>query len=300
MQTETTLIIDSPTPREKALAALARLYKLQSGCGALVNSGLFKRLAGGRKANLWADVEGGRALVPIQDFIGRSMFFAGDLDRKITTIIDQYVSPGDVALDIGANLGLVALKLGSAVGSEGAVHAFEPNPKMLNYLNVTLKENQPHSVTVHPIALGAENTQLTLRVPLGDNAGLASFVNVNEDFSDYQVQVPVRRLTDYLNENSINRLDFIKIDVEGFEADVFRGGMEALKTLRPKAVVFEENNYKQGDGLSDQMQLLRELDYKLYALPRTFFRIKLTPVENVATDGARDFVALRPDYAAKL
>lgn len=141
------------------------LYPLKSGCGTITNSKLFSKLAGSRSVNLWAVVKGGHAIVPSLDLVGRSMFFAGDLDPKVSWAIDRFVKNGDVALDIGANLGLMTLRLAKRVGASGTVHAFEPNPIMLQYLDATLARNKYVQIKLHRVALGSEATTLSLIVP---------------------------------------------------------------------------------------------------------------------------------------
>lgn len=79
----------APTLRERATAMMTRRYPLASGCGALAMSAPVRALAGTRQADLWAPVVGGEALVPIDDLVGRAMWFVGDLDPKVSWIVDQ-------------------------------------------------------------------------------------------------------------------------------------------------------------------------------------------------------------------
>lgn len=102
--------------RAETVARITRLYPFLSGCGTFANHPLLNAAAGRPKGDAWAKVEGGELSVSLDDYVGRSAFFIGDLDRKVSAIIDRFVRPGDMVLDIGANIGFVSLRLAKRVG----------------------------------------------------------------------------------------------------------------------------------------------------------------------------------------
>ena len=277
--------------REQFAASLMHLYPLKSGCGTIVNSKLFATLAGTRNVDLWAQVEGGVALVPSLDLVGRSMFFAGDLDPKVSWVVDRYVNAGDVALDIGANLGLVTLRLAKRVGPSGSVHAFEPNPAILRYLEATLQRNSTAPVTLHRTALGATASALSLIVPKA-NAGAASFISVGRREVDRHIEVLVARLDDFIDESKISHVDFIKMDVEGFEAEVLKGAGNTLSKIRPRVILLEENSGIDGPELPEALKILLDQGYSLFGLPKRLTSVEMLPLDRVRNTGAHDFVAL--------
>jgi FkbM family methyltransferase len=264
-----------PTIRESLVANLTRLYPLYSGCGTFANKPFIQKLAGTSNERVWSRVPGGEVLAPLDDYIGRAAFYVGDLDRKITWICAQIVRPGDTVLDIGANLGMVTLWLSTLVGKSGKVHAFEPNPELQKMVEQVLEHNQVSNACMHPVALGAEPGSLELRIPRV-NAGAASLIR-NKDMSDCQViEVPVRPLSEIVAEEGITSIRLIKIDVEGFEAEVFQGGKEVLAKIRPEAILFELNERIEG-SIRDQpvMKILRDFGYKFFCIPRCLFRMHL-------------------------
>jgi len=254
---------------------LTRLYPFYSGCGTFANKSLIHKIAGESSENVWCCVSGGEILARLDDYVGRSAFYVGDLDRKITWICAQIVKSGDTVLDIGANIGLVTLWLARLVGKNGKVHAFEPNPELQNTLEKVLERNRLSNVRLHQIALGSEQAELELRIPRF-NAGGASLVR-NKTLVDCAVHyVPVRCLSDIVAEEKIKSIRLMKIDVEGFEMEVMRGATEALRVIRPEAVLFESNERLKGP-VSEQpvIKLLREFGYGFFSIPKCLLRMRL-------------------------
>ncbi|WP_204840041.1 FkbM family methyltransferase [Cereibacter ovatus] len=116
---------------------------------------------------VWADIRGIRCPVPLNDLVGRSMYLMGDLDPKLTWVIDRVLSPGDTALDAGANLGLMTALIASRVGEHGRVLAFEPSPLMQERLRRMKAANPGIPVELFPVALGRAQGESELRVPPG-------------------------------------------------------------------------------------------------------------------------------------
>ena len=81
-----------PSLRQSLVASLSRRYPLYSGCGLIANSAALRRLAGESHESVWSKVPGGEVLASLDDYVGRSAFYVGELDRKITWICRQVVA----------------------------------------------------------------------------------------------------------------------------------------------------------------------------------------------------------------
>jgi FkbM family methyltransferase len=217
---------------------------------------------------VWAKSPGGDLRVSLDDYVGRAVFFFGDLDPKITWIIERLVRPGDWVLDVGANIGLLTLWMSKLVGPHGRVHAFEPNPVLCRFLENTFTHNQVLNVKLHSIGLGASEGQMDLHVPRG-NFGGASLVRRTGDAAEVYT-VPVRKLDDVLLQEPVSRIALIKLDVEGFELEVLRGARQVVQKLRPEAILFEANEKASHQGLiiSPVMEFLHDCDYEFLMIPR--------------------------------
>jgi FkbM family methyltransferase len=174
---------------------------------------------------------------------------------------------------------LVTLLLSKLVGENGQVHAFEPNPQLQQTLEKTFRHNQISNVCLHPVALGSEASQMTLRVPQG-NAGAASLIRSAKRNNCDVFEVPIKTLSQVVAQEKIKSIRLIKIDVEGFEAEVFKGGQDILEFIRPGAILFELNE-KSNQPVSERpvIKILHEAGYGFFSIPKCIFRMRLERFE---------------------
>ena len=165
-----------------------------------------------------------------------------------------------VTLDVGANLGLYTLV---AARYSGQVHAFEPYPPVLARLRHTLESNQVPNVTVHPVGLGATAADLPFAAPPDDNLGLGSFEHAIGGAGDQRLKVVAGDT--YLREAGVAHVDFIKMDIEGFEKPALAGLRQTLQRDRP-IVLLEVSTNPGEPGLFASAEDLRAAFPEGYAL----------------------------------
>lgn len=172
-------------------------------------------------------------------------------------IIERVVRRGDVAIDIGANIGLHLVLLSHLVGPEGLVSAFEPNPDLQHTLQRTA--STAGNVRLYPVALSDRDTDANLFVPADHS--MASLENWSKrQRAQRSVPCHLRRLDDLLASGP--RPHFIKCDVEGAELQVFRGAERILNVPDAPVVLFEANPYAtRAFGITqwDAMRFLEQL-----------------------------------------
>jgi FkbM family methyltransferase len=143
--------------------------------------------------------------------------------------------PGDVALDVGGCWGETALWLAHEVGPGGRVHTFEPSPQNLLLLADNLERNLPFvpRIAVHAAPLAAEPG---VEVLMDDAiAAGATTHSVGEDTGGRTTVPMLTESIDHLVAGgALERVDFIKVDVEGAELEVLRGASHTLRTQRPR------------------------------------------------------------------
>jgi FkbM family methyltransferase len=207
-----------------------------------------------------------------RNHIDWATLFYGDFEPEITRLIRGCLAPGSIFVDIGANIGCHTLTAASLVGELGQVFAFEPNPPIRELLENNLRLNQlERRVSVYACGLGSTPTRLSLRVPTPgsleeSNMGLASFVALETPHD--LIEVEVNRLDDVLPPENLSRCDLIKMDVQGYEAQVLAGMQQMLATHHP-IVVFEYENWAwqmAGADLIEVATYLRDLEYSLHQI----------------------------------
>ena len=203
---------------------------------------------------LLCQVLGDLKLVVIGDDIGFSphMIFEGYWEYWLTRHFAEVIRPGDTVLDIGANLGYYTLLAADLVGSAGQVVAIEPNPEVFRRLSASISVNGFAPLTsARNVALASAGETGTRRffVPHGEPKN-GRFVDSHEDEA---VLAAHGALTDVmvgsLNPDDFQRVDFIKIDVEGAELAVLDHLRPILEKFRPKVVC--EVNFARGYGWDD-------------------------------------------------
>ena len=260
------------------------MYPLQSGLGTIANSKIFKFLDGNRAGDILADCGSYSLVVPQDDYVGRSIKYFGDLDRKVTWLVQKVLQPGDTAIDIGANLGLMSFKMLERVGTSGKVIAFEPQSRMIGYLQQSINHNGIENLYLQKMGLADKIDRLRLSIP-EHNAGAASFSSeTGRRFED----VPVTTLDEFSRGHNLNDVRLIKIDVEGFEPQVFSGGKEFFAKVKPDVIVFEEN--RDTKYTPESISIIEAYGYDVFSLPKTWFSVALHPYEDGSQ--AHDFVAI--------
>ena len=145
----------------------------------------------------------------------------------------------EVVLDIGANAGWYALHFAQRLAPNGVVHAFEPVPSTYARLarNVALNGLE-EVVKTHNIGVGDEERTVSFFVPQFSGSGAASMRNLHPDETCEQVTARIETLDGRFQSIGRNRLDLIKVDVEGAELSVINGGLATIS--RHKPMIFME------------------------------------------------------------
>jgi FkbM family methyltransferase len=166
-------------------------------------------------------------------YVGRSFAEYGEYSEGEVDLFRQCLRPGDVALDIGANLGAHTLPLAKLVGPGGAVHAFEPQRILFQILCGDVALNELGNVRALPFALG--RVPGSTKVPALDYRGVNNFGGIPLGVAHGEDVTVVT-----LDQLGLARVCLIKIDVEGMELDVLTGARATLARCRP--MLYVEND----------------------------------------------------------
>merc|ERR1712000_220681 len=178
-------------------------------------------------------------------------------------IYSQEIKRGDVVLDIGANIGAMAMVFSAITGPKGLVLAFEAEYQ--NYIHLCTNIGLQERYNIHPRfeAVGKASGRLAVQKMPPDrvlNFGGHSLLNpnivkpsgsVSDTDRDY-IEVPVVAIDDL----KLDRVDFCKLDIQGMEMDVLEGARKTLEKFHPK--IYMENELRPG-----QTDIYREFLHKL-------------------------------------
>ena len=161
---------------------------------------------------------------------------------------------GDIVFDIGAYVGDTALWFSKAVGPQGKVYAFEPEPSNFEKLKANLERNKVTNVIPLHLALSENEGEMQIASGGGGSA-------ITETAGDTSVKVTT--IDRFVEANKLPRVDFIKMDVEGYELNVLIGASETIQKFKPKLAICA---YHKGDDLITLPQFIRSLvpSYNFY------------------------------------
>ncbi len=174
--------------------------------------------------------------------------------------IDQYriagiVEPGEgnVVIDAGAFNGETALWFSGQVGASGKVFAFEPFPENFAILAENLKSNNTENILPAAVGLGAANSRVSMM-------GIAAGAVVVDD-ADGDIELV--KLDTYVATNAIDRVDFIKMDIEGSELAALKGAAGVIRKWRPALAI---SAYHRKDDLIELPRFIHSLvaEYRFY------------------------------------
>ncbi|GAB2664826.1 FkbM family methyltransferase [Kribbella swartbergensis] len=213
----------------------------------------------------WADSsvrvrrQGLRLDLDLRDNLQAVLYYAGRYEPAVRRFLVSELRQGDVVLDVGANIGLHALTAANRLRELGGgrVIAFEPAADCLAKLR-TAADHNDLQVEVVPAALGERQYYAELRADSRYDEADAGVRSLYGDGAVVQ-EVPVIRLDDWVREHGLQRLDVVKLDIEGSEVSALSGAAHTLTRLRPRAVLVED---KRSESSARLHAVLDELGYR--------------------------------------
>ncbi len=214
------------------------------------------RLLRGNGFNQLAEVAEGYLLYNVNDhYTGRAIARYGEYCAEEMASLAPICRPGDVVIDVGANIGAHTVAFARLVGPQGCVIAFEPQRLVFQVLCANVALNSLTNVDCHWAAVGERAA--AIKVPELDVAQHGDFAGVS--LQGVREGMPVRQIA--LDEFvAPEGLRLIKIDVEGMEAEVLRGARGLIARMRP--VLYVEND--RPDRSEALMRLIDSFGYAMH------------------------------------
>jgi FkbM family methyltransferase len=261
-----------------ATSVLARHWPFANGSGRILDKfGTRIDLGSGKRIVQTSD--GFSMHVYADDLIGRHLLLSGKFDRSIIQVLLDLAEPGDTLLDIGANIGYYSAVFLSRVENSKAI-CFEPQPGIVDLLETNVGQFGSRAA-VHQVGLADRNGELRFHIDQGNRA--ASRIS-----SDGETSIPVCDAREVFA--GLERVDLMKIDVEGFEEPIFRAVESELARLKPRAILFEDQTAAAApEGALGS--ILTRAGYRVRGIDKRLLKTRLVPVFSAKECRFNDYLA---------
>jgi FkbM family methyltransferase len=219
---------------------------------------LFLRLVRGRR--VVRRVEGMTFDLDLGEMIDVGLFLQ-QYERDVVAVVERVTEPGWTVLDIGANIGAHTLRLSRLVGTTGRVFAFEPMDYAFSKLSRNLLLNEAGNTRAFKLALSDHNAAAC---PVDFRSSWATSGERRRETSS----VDLRKLDDWFLEHRLSRLDLIKLDVDGHEWQVLKGGLMSIERYRP-ILLIEAGAWHFASRETNPLELLASLGYRFWETTNT-------------------------------
>ncbi|MDP3900892.1 MAG: FkbM family methyltransferase [bacterium] len=231
------------------------------------------------------EVNGNTMLLDFKDKgISRELLYAGIREARATGFLQTLLSPGEVCLDIGSNIGYYALLEARLVGERGKVFCIEPSISNIEVLQKNIEANGYDNIETLRAAAGAENTKG--KINLSQSSNRHSFLKADLDFSGETEEVDIVTVDSFLVGKSSPT--FIRMDVEGYETEIIRGMKETLAAGKPLKLFIEFHCPLLPDAGRELLETLKKEGFSIRAMLKEHF--SMLTVEPGAFIALHDFL----------
>ena len=248
-----------------AMAGISRNAPFEKGRWR-IGSLAYRLIDGGASSGVQSAVQtrhGFAMNLDLAQFVDRTIFCTGEWEPLETALISEILRPGDVFVDVGANIGYFTLLASRRVGASGRVIAVEANPRTFKLLDANVRLNSCTNVDLHHVAAGESAGFATM---FEREAGNAGGDQVDFATNDTPGAIPVERLDELLGAQPVR---LIKLDIEGAEAKALSGATGLLERADAPDLVFEFTPKflaGMGDDPRALIGLLETLGYRLQTI----------------------------------
>ena len=179
----------------------------------------------------------------LSEHMQRRIFWTGYYNRRLIVLFDHLLRPGMTVIDVGANIGEISITTAKRVGRTGHVIAFEPVDTIADQLQTNAARNHLNQITVVRAGLSdapADNVPVYASCgqddPDDENGGLGTLFGGKNGVSELQ-RIHITTLDIWVNAHQIDRIDLVKIDIEGAELPCLKGGERTLRQFRPVLII---------------------------------------------------------------
>lgn len=220
------------------------------------------------------------------DLIGKHILLSRQFDRSPINMLINLGQRGDRILDIGANIGYMSCCMLDAI-AEATITCVEPQPLIVDLLAKNMERNHAGRFTVVRAALSDHAGTIQMAVD-ESNRGASHVVRPNELVGT--TSISALKTSEFLA--SLDRVDLLKIDVEGHEEVILRDGQDEIARLRPRAILLEDQMQRMHPHGSIG-HILSNIGYTVFGICKSLWRTKLVEIRRPSDELFNDYLAIR-------
>jgi FkbM family methyltransferase len=229
------------------------------------------------------------------DGVARLTYYFGYHESSVFQFLDTFLREGMTYCDIGANIGLYTIFAAKRVGRTGKVISFEPQSETFRRMIKNIQLNNLINIITVNKAVGDVDGFITI---LQDEDSAKSFVSKSVEKEKNPDTIEVINFDSFIKKQQIYNIDYLKIDVEGFEYNVLIGMKNFLKNTPPKIIqieLYENFLNRSGSSINQVKEFFSDLDYSFYKL-----NPKLNKLSKAIKDFEGDFFVLKNENISNL
>lgn len=200
-----------------------------------------------------------------------------------TKLVTKLLTKNMTCLDIGANIGYYVMLEKKILGNTGRIIAIEPSPENFKYLSKNIRRHDSSNIEIHNIAAG--NVSGTLNFLMyKDESNSGHIISDDEikNTSGKVIQVPVKPIDILVKELNLKKLDFLRMDVEGYEYEILKGMLKTLEEFRPIIQIEIHRSIMGKENTQQFFKTLQKLDYEIKSyIPREIDTPKIGTLKDV-------------------
>ena len=209
--------------------------------------------------------------LPNDEGISTELQIYGIHEPLTTHLVLNEIKEGMVCLDLGSNIGYYAIIESNIVGKSGKIFAIEPSPINFPILKTNLENQKMENYTANNIAIGEKDEEMEFIVSKKSNWSKIRMNNEEINSGDEVIKIPVKTLDLFVKENSIEKIDVLRMDVEGYEYNILKGAEKILEEYKPKLLIEVHKMYLGTKKTLEMLKILENLKYEIkFFVPRVY------------------------------
>jgi len=177
------------------------------------------------------------ALKPNDKGISAELLSFGSHEPLSTDLVTSVIKPGMTCIELGSNIGYYAVLESKIVGKNGKVIAIEASPDNYKYLQKNSKLQNFSNMETYNFVLGDHNGEVNFLTKSISNWSRIMKDNEKPNPSDSISKLPMKTLDSFLEEKKLDRVDFARMDVEGYEYNIYQGMKKTIEKFKPSLLI---------------------------------------------------------------